>query len=60
MLINFRFFFMQTFVVVVWLIGSVKSGNFGHQVNSDTHLQTVELQLLHYEPSHQDFHCLLS
>ena len=23
----------------------VKSGNFGHQVNSDIHLQTVELQI---------------
>ena len=30
--------------------------NFGHQVNSDTHLQTVEIQ----KPSHQEFHCLLS
>ena len=29
----------------------VKSGKFGHQVNSDTHLETV---------SHQDFHCLLN
>ena len=40
----------------------VKSGNFGHQVNSDTHLQTVEIQmrrlLAPYEPSHQDFPCL--
>ena len=34
----------------------VKSGKFGHQVNSDTHLQTMSP----YEPSHQDFHCLLS
>ena len=24
---------------------SVKSGNFGHQVNSDTRLQTVEIQM---------------
>ena len=23
----------------------VKSGKFGHQVNSDTHLQTVEIQM---------------
>ena len=23
----------------------VKSGNFGHQVNSDIHLQTVEIQM---------------
>ena len=36
----------------------VKSGNFGHQVNSDIHLQTVEIQMR--QPSHQDFHCLLS
>ena len=28
----------------------VKSGNYGHQVNLD----------IHKEPSHQDFHCLLS
>ena len=34
----------------------VKSGNFGHQVNSDIHLQTVEIQM----NPHQDFHCLLS
>ena len=25
--------------------GRVKSGNFGHQVNSDTRLQTVEIQV---------------
>ena len=25
--------------------GRVKSGNFGHQVNSDMHLQTVEIQM---------------
>ena len=37
----------------------VKSWNFGHRVNLDTHLQTVESQMS-YEPSHQDFHCLLS
>ena len=36
----------------------VKSGNFEHQVNSDTHLQTVEIQMRRL-PSHQDFHCLL-
>ena len=24
----------------------VKSGKFGHQVNSDTHLQTVEIQIM--------------
>ena len=35
--------------------GRVKSGNFRHQVNSDIHMQTVEISL-----SHQDFHCSLS
>ena len=43
----------------------VKSGKFGHQVNSDTDLQTVDIQMRRLlmsrlEPSHQDFHCLLS
>ena len=40
----------------------VKSGKFGHKVNSDTHLQTVVNpdETAPYEPSHQDFHCLLS
>ena len=42
----------------------VKSGNFGHQVNPDIHLQTLsgnpaETDAL-YDPSHQDFHNLLS
>ena len=36
----------------------VKLGNFGHQVNSDIPLQTVEIQMR--RPSHQDFHCLLT
>ena len=36
----------------------VKPGNFGHQVNSDIHLQTDEIQMR--RPSHKDFHCLLS
>ena len=40
------------------LTNRVKSGNFGHQVNSDIHLQTVEIQIR--RPSHKDFHCLLS
>ena len=26
-------------------VSRVKSGNFGHQVNSDIHLQTVEVQM---------------
>ena len=38
----------------------VKSGNFGHQVNSDIYFQTVEIQMKSNEPSHQDLHCLLS
>ena len=40
----------------------VKSGYFEHQVNSDIHLQKVENpdKTAPYEPSHQDFHCLLS
>ena len=43
----------------------VKLGKLGHQANSDTRLQTVEIQMRRllisrYEPSHQDFHCLLS
>ena len=50
----------------------VKSGNFGHQANSDICLQTVKILMRRlirnsgnpdetapYEPSHQDFHCLL-
>ena len=36
----------------------VKPGNFGHEVNSDIHLQTVEIQT--NKPSHQDFQCLFS
>ena len=35
----------------------VKSDDFGHQVNSDIHLQKLEIQKETYE--HQDFHCLL-
>ena len=31
---------------MVYFIG-VKSGNFGHQVKSDIHLQTVEIQVRH-------------
>ena len=27
-------------------ITRVRSGNFGHQVNSDIHLQTVEIQMM--------------
>ena len=39
----------------------VKSGNFGHQVNSDIPLQIGNPdEMAHHEPSHQDFHCLLS
>ena len=39
----------------------VKSGYLGHQVNSDIHLQTVQIQMKwRNEPPHQDFPCLLS
>ena len=37
----------------------VKSGNFGHQVNLDIYLQTVEIQMRRLLPAHLDFHCLL-
>ena len=51
------------------LVLNVKSGDFGHQVNSDIHLQTVEIQMRRLlmslltalnEPSHQDHHYFLS
>ena len=35
----------------------VKSGKFGHQVNSDMHLQTVEILMRRLLM--RDFHCLL-
>ena len=35
----------------------VKSGNFGYQVNSDIHLQTLKI---HMRRLSQAFHCLLS
>ena len=35
---------LQIFQVVFYKI-RVKSGKFGHQVNSDTHLQTVYIQM---------------
>ena len=43
----------------------VKSGNLGHQANSDILLQTEEIQMrrllfMSRLTSHQDFHCLLS
>ena len=31
--------------VNIFRIYTVKLGKFGHQVNSDTHLQTVEIQM---------------
>ena len=34
---------------------NILSGKLGHQVNSVTRLQTVEIQM-----THQGFHCLLS
>ena len=46
------------------LPAGVKSGNFGHQVNSDLHLQTVEIQMRWLLMSSLirifTFHCLLS
>ena len=46
-----------------YIVGTAKSGNFGHKVYSDIHLQTVVIQmrrlLMSYEPSHQDLHGLL-
>ena len=42
-------------------VARVKAGNCGQQVNSDIHLQTVQIQKDGFnEPSHQDFHCFLS
>ena len=39
----------------------VKAGNFGHQVNSDTLANSGNSdETAPYDPSHQDFHCLLS
>ena len=37
-------YFSNKFSTGTWMI-RVKSWNFGHQVNSDTHLQTVEIQM---------------
>ena len=51
------FFHLRGFVLYVKYQDfrvKVKSSNFGHQVNSDIHLQTEENQP--YEASHQDFH----
>ena len=47
--------------LAVPLLDRVKSGNFGHQVNSDIHLQTVKNpdETVLNEPSHQDVHCVL-
>ena len=41
------------------LPGRVKSGKFGHQVNSDTHLCANQDETAPYEPSHHEFHFLL-
>ena len=39
----------------------VKSGKFGHQVNSDTFANSVNPdETAPYERSHQDFHCLVN
>ena len=31
--------------MILMLLDTVKSGNFGHHINSDIHLQTVENQI---------------
>ena len=36
---------MRITQINISLTNRVKSGNFGHQVNSDIHLQTVEIQM---------------
>ena len=45
-----------------FLATRVKSGKFGHQLNSDTHFANSVNpdETAPSEPSHQDFHCLLS
>ena len=41
-------------------VSRVKSVKFGHQVNSDTFANSVNPdETAPYEPSHQDFQCLL-
>ena len=44
------------------LLVRVKSGKLGHQVNSDTHFANSVNpdETAPYEPSHPNFHCLLS
>ena len=34
-----------TVILIIPILIRVKSGNFGHQVNSDIPLQTVEIQM---------------
>ena len=46
--------FIKVFVLIMC---RVKSDNFGYQGNSDIHLQ---IKLFLNQPSHQDFHSLLS
>ena len=46
-----------TMMIVIRSSIRVKSGKFGHQVNSDTRLQTVEIQMRRHI---RNFHCLLS
>ena len=43
-------------------LNKVKSGKFGHRVNLDIYLQNSVNpdETAPYEPSHQDYHCLLS
>ena len=49
--------------VQLFSLDRVKLGKFGHQVSSDTHLQTVTVnpdETAPYEPSHQHFDSLFS
>ena len=40
-------FVAHTYIYIFCCIARVKSGNLGHQVNSDIHLQTVEIHMRH-------------
>ena len=49
-ILPFRIYLLRRWIVFFLNINHhrssrVKSGNFGHQVNSDIHLQTVEIQM---------------
>ena len=52
---------IKSTLMCVNLLNRVKSWNFGHQINSDTFANSGNPdEPAPYEPSHQDFHCLLS